>query len=204
MIACDIEKGRQRIEDLVREKKCRYIVIYRDTIDTVVGIVFAKDLLLNSDRSIMPVLRTPFYIPEIQKLDTYMANMIMAKYDCAICVDEYGGTAGVISHDELVHFIFGRLHEREYEHKRHKRIRALENEYIVDASISLYELNALLHLDQGFDAQQYDSLSGFILAARGEIPRPGDRVVYEGIELIVKSVVKNRIEKVAVRAYGKQ
>jgi putative hemolysin len=201
MISCDIEAGRQHIEELVREKKCRYVVVYRDTIDTVVGVVFTRELLLHPELPLKLVVQRPLYIPEIQKMDAYVTNMIIAKYDCAVCVDEFGGTAGVISHDEIINFIFGRLHEREYEPKRRKRVHLKENEYIVDATISLYELNALLKLDPGFNTEHYDSLSGFILGMRGEIPRVGEKMVCEGVEIIIKSMVKNRIEKVVVRPY---
>ncbi|MBN1493795.1 MAG: HlyC/CorC family transporter [Candidatus Omnitrophica bacterium] len=201
MVSYDIDNGREGIFEIVKKKRCRYVVIYKDTIDTVIGIIFTKHILLHPDQNLKQLLTPPIYIPELQKIDAFLANMIVSKQDCAICVDEFGGTAGVISHDEIVDTIFGRLHEEEYEKGQgtDRLIEKHDNEYIVDGTISLYELNKLLKLEPGFDAEGYDSLGGFILDQLEQVPKEGLRVVAEEAELIIKSVDKHRIEKVLVR-----
>ena len=199
MVAGNREDGREALAALVREKKARYAVVFDGTIDTVVGIVFARELFLHPQGGLKKIMRKPVYVPEVKKIDSLIEDMMTEKYDCVLCVDEHGGTAGIVSQEEVIEAIYGRLHDEEFEKQEEDVVVQPSGDVVVDGNISLYELNKLVEAAVDIEAEHYDSVGGFLLAHFEEIPAVGARLVYHDIEFIIAAVDKNRIERVRVR-----
>lgn len=202
MGACNIDDGLDSLITLSRKLRVRHMVMYKGTIDTIVGVIFTKDLLLDPTIGLKKILKQPVYVPELKKIDALASEMSAKKYECAICVDEHGGTAGIVSQDEIVGAIFGELHEEEYETHLGRDDGYLDGEIVVDGGISLYELNKLLSDAADFDSGHYDSLRGLLLDHLGDVPTEGTSIIIKNVEFIIVRVIKNRIEQVMIKMGG--
>ena len=179
------------------------IPVYNGTVDNIVGLLYAKDLLRawqegSQPASLRDLLRPAFFVPETKKADELLAELQQQRIHLAVVVDEYGGTAGIVTLEDIVEEIVGEIRD-EYdvnEESLFERIGDLE--YIFDARIDLDEVNELLNLSlAGGDS---DSLGGFIYGQLGHVPAPGEKVPADPVEFTVLNVTGRRIRKVrAVR-----
>ncbi len=174
------------------------IPIYRETIDNVTGIIYAKDLLRclaeNRRPSLKEIARPPYFIPESKKVDELLTELRLSKVHIAIVVDEYGGTAGLVTIEDLIEEIVGEIQD-EYDREEAPIERVNETEAILDARVSIDALTELF----GFrvdDQQDYDTVGGFVYHHLGKVPNAGDEVRLDGLTLRVLSVLGRRIKKV--------
>lgn len=173
------------------------IPIYQDTIDTIIGLLYAKDLLRARNDQPPPLrslLRPAFFIPETKKLDALLAELQKQRIHMAIVVDEYGGTAGLVTLEDIVEEIVGDIRD-EYDVNEEAYYEAVgAGVYIFDARLDLDEVNELLgsHLE----SDESDTLGGFIYGQLGHVPIPGERVTTPETEFEVLSVAGRRIRKV--------
>ena len=183
---------------IIVERGFSRVPIYRETIDNVEGIIYAKDLLrcLTENRrpALKEVARPPYFIPESKKVDELLAELRQSKVHIAIVVDEYGGTAGLVTIEDLIEEIVGEIQD-EYDREEARIERVSEGEAILDARVSVDALSELF----GFrtdDEQDYDSVGGFVYHHLGKVPVAGDEVHVDGLKLRVLSVLGRRIKKV--------
>ena len=175
------------------------IPIYDGSVDNIVGLLYAKDLLRawqdgSQPASLRDLLRPAYFVPETKKADELLAELQQKRIHLAVVVDEYGGTAGIVTLEDIVEEIVGEIRD-EYdvnEESRFERISDLE--YIFDARIDLDEVNELLNLSlAGGDS---DSLGGFIYGQLGHVPAPSEKVPAGAVEFEVLGVTGRRIRKV--------
>lgn len=176
------------------------IPVYREDIDEVVGILFVKDLfrvLVRKEEveKIGQIIRPPFFVPESKKVADLFEELQRSRIQLAVVIDEYGGTAGIITLEDLVEEIFGDIRD-EYD-REEKPIQVLSpTEIIISAKASLDDLNEALDLE--FHGEGFESVGGLILSELGRMPVSGDEVSVDGAVLTVLSVAGNRINKVKV------
>lgn len=177
--------------------------IYEETIDRVTGVLYAKDLLRaisrgGHDISIRSLARKPFEVPETKRVSDLFREFQTRKIHIAIVVDESGGTAGLVTIEDLLEEIVGDIqdeYDKPGEEPTVEQVGPLE--YIVDARIHLEDLNDEVHL--GIDSEEYDTLNGFIIDRLGAIPAVGSEVRIEGgTVLTVLSVFGRRADKVRI------
>jgi putative hemolysin len=190
--------------DLVVDEGHSRIPVYEESIDEIVGILYAKDLLpyLKPDAgprpSLRKLLRPPVLVPESMTIDDLLHELQRRKVHIAIVLDEYGGTAGVVTIEDLLEEIVGEIQD-EYDVEEPMVVRLSDHEARVDGRADVDELMELFDLDLELeDEEEYDTVGGLVYHRVGGVPSPGDRVQLDGITLTVETTDGRRVGKVLV------
>jgi magnesium and cobalt exporter, CNNM family len=181
------------------------IPVYQESIDEIVGILYAKDLLpyLKPDAPPRPplrkLLRPPVLVPESMSIDDLLHELQRRKVHIAIVLDEYGGTAGVVTIEDLLEEIVGEIQD-EYDVEEPLVVRISDDEARVDGRLDVDELLELFDLEdvELEDDEEYDTVGGLIYHRVGGVPAPGDAIEVEGLRLTVESTDGRRVGKVLV------
>jgi putative hemolysin len=189
------------VEAIVNEGHSR-IPVYEESIDNVVGILYAKDLLPYLHRgdtpAIVSILRTPLFVPESISVDDLLHSFQRRKVHLAIVLDEYGGTAGLVTIEDLIEEIVGEIQD-EYDVEEPMIVPISDTEARVDGRTSIDDLAE--HFDStldGADREQYDTVGGLVYHEIGGVPAVGDVVEVDGLTLTVESTDGRRVGKVVV------
>ena len=178
------------------------IPLYEESIDRVVGVLYAKDLLayLQSgvpSPNLRKIARPPYFVPETKRIDELLADLRRDQTHIAIVVDEYGGTAGLVTVEDVLEEIVGEIVD-EYDTEEAEVERISESEAIVDARLAIDDLNELFAIE--IENEDFDTVGGLVFSLLGRLAAPGDRVESEqhGLELQVLSVSGRRIRRVRI------
>ncbi|HEV2238356.1 MAG TPA: CNNM domain-containing protein, partial [Ktedonobacterales bacterium] len=176
------------------------IPVYSDSIDNVIGVLYAKDLLRviamgQRVESVRTLVRPAYFVPETKRADDLLHEMQQQRVHMAIVTDEYGQVAGLVTIEDLVEEIIGDIQD-EYDREEVVAQRIAPNEYIVDAKIGIDDFNDLL--DARLPSADYDTLAGFLYAQLDKIPTGGDRVTTDHLRFTVLGTKGRRITKVRV------
>jgi CBS domain containing-hemolysin-like protein len=190
----------QALEKVIQYGFSRYPV-YERNIDNVIGIVTIKDLLhankVNRDKvEIIKVMRDVFFIPESKNVLDLLKELQVRRMNMAVVLDEYGGTAGLVTIEDLLEEIVGDIND-EYDKVTVPIEIISENHGIFDGKILVEDVNDSLNLDLPME-EGYDTVAGLVFHCLGKIPRKGDWVELDGIAVKVKEMEGNRIKKVEV------
>jgi CBS domain containing-hemolysin-like protein len=201
MVALSADTHLKEALDVVIQAGHSRIPVYKDNIDVITGLLYAKDLLevwrdRKGDVDLKSLLREPLFVPETKKLDALLKQLQQTKVHMAIVVDEYGGTAGLVTIEDVVEEIVGEIQD-EYDAEEVIYHRIADGEYEVDARIDIDDLNEIL--DSNLPTELGDTLGGFIYSQLGKVPAPGEEVIADGLQLQVLSVDEQRIDKVRIR-----
>jgi magnesium and cobalt exporter, CNNM family len=185
---------------VVLEEGHSRIPCYEETVDSIVGIVHAKDLLqpLAEGRLQAPLaefMREPYFVPEGKRLDELLREMRRARIQMAIVVDEYGGTAGLVTLEDILEEIVGEIQD-EYDVEEPTVVQVDEHTAIVDARMNIDDLNEQLGLS--LPTEEFDSVGGFVFGLLGHVPTEGDAVHHEELVFVVDKMEGNRLEKVRI------
>jgi putative hemolysin len=193
----------EAIETIVEHGHSR-IPVYEETVDEIIGILYAKDLLpfLRASTGPRPdireLLRTPVYIPESMTVDDLLHEFQRRKVHIAIVLDEYGGTAGLVTIEDLLEEIVGEIQD-EYDVEEPMVERLSDHEARIDGRADVDELLELFDLDMKLeDAEEYDTVGGLLYHRIGGVPSPGDTVEVDGLRLQVETTDGRRVGKVLV------
>ncbi len=201
--AIDISTPFEKLIAFIQEHNYSRLPVYQESLDNVLGILHIKDLLPSLREQSVEVelrkfLRKAHFIPEMKKLDKLLEEFKAKRSHMAIVVDEFGGTAGIVTLEDVVEEIFVEFGD-EFDTENTTISKISENAYIFEGKLSLMDLKRMLELeDETFEDARgdNDTLGGLILELHGKIPGRGDTVWYKNFELIVESVAKNRIVQV--------
>jgi putative hemolysin len=190
--------------DVVVEGGHSRIPVYSESIDEVIGILYAKDLLpfLKASDQARPnlrsLLRTPVFVPESMSIDDLLHELQRRKVHIAIVLDEYGGTAGLVTIEDLLEEIVGEIQD-EYDVEEPMIVRLSDSEARVDGRAAVDDLADLFDTQLGLeDEDEYDTVGGLIYHRIGGVPAPGDQVEVDGLRLTVESTDGRRVGKVLV------
>jgi putative hemolysin len=190
--------------DVVIEEGHSRIPAYEESIDEVVGILYAKDLLpyLKSDAAPRPglraLLRPPVLVPESMTIDDLLHELQRRKVHIAIVLDEYGGTAGIVTIEDLLEEIVGEIQD-EYDVEEPMVVRISEDEARIDGRADVDELRELFDIELDLeDEEEYDTVGGLMYHRIGGVPSPGDVVRVDGLTLTVETTDGRRVGKVLV------
>jgi putative hemolysin len=189
------------IDTIVAEGHSR-IPMYEESIDNVLGILYAKDLLpflaRNEQPDIRSILRAPLFVPESITVDDLLHNFQRGKVHIAIVLDEYGGTAGLVTIEDLIEEIVGEIQD-EYDTEEPMIEPMSDDEARVDGRASVDDLTEHFGVDlDGADREQYDTVGGLVYHEIGGVPNVGDTVEVDGLTLTVESTDGRRVGKVLV------
>ena len=178
------------------------IPIVNDSIDDVVGLIYAKDVLRALRAGALedpaePIARAAYFVPDTKKVDELLQDLQQKRVHMAIVVDEYGGTAGIVTIEDLLEEIVGEIRD-EYDVNEELPIQQIdEREAVVDARVSIRDLNEAL--DVHLDVEELDTLGGLVYHELGKLPTEGDEVRVNGCLVTVLSTQGRRIKKLRVR-----
>ncbi len=200
IVAADIEDSIGDVVTIVNERGFSRVPVYRENIDDVVGVVYAKDLLravTNGDRHrrLSDLLREPVFIPESKRLDQLLTEMRATRQHMAIVVDEYGGTAGLVTIEDLLEEIVGEI-EDEYDVTKPAMEVISEDEVVLDASSPTETLRDLF--DYEVESEDFDTVGGLLIHELGRLPSAGDEVTVGPITMRVLSMAGRRIRRMRV------
>ena len=192
------------IIDLIIQHGHTRIPVYSGSIDNIIGILNVKDLLKFwskpvKEGDIPSLLRKPYYIPETKNIHLLLHELKDRKYHMAIVIDEYGGTAGLVTLEDLLEEIVGEI--RDEHDKEEETFTELSDGYtLVDSRVEIEEIERrfAVSIPEG----KFETLGGFILHILKKIPVTGDVIRHEGLEMIVFSADERRIKKVKVKKTG--
>jgi putative hemolysin len=198
MVAVDIDQGWENLKSRIVESGHSRIPIYRKNIDNIIGFVYAKDLILKHDiQAIGSLLRKPAFVTENMNIQNLLNHFRSTKVHLAIVVDEYGGTSGLITLEDVLEELFGEIVD-EHDHEAPRLIQITEDEFIVSGMVSATELNQEYHL--GIDDNTYENLASFLYDEFNHVPAAGESVRFENRVLFTVTEVDGaRIEYVRVK-----
>jgi CBS domain containing-hemolysin-like protein len=189
--------------NVVTESQLSRIPVYRQSLDEIVGVLYVKSLLADVRKGVAPgefqlakYLRKPFFVPEMMKVSRLLTEMQRRKTHLAIVVDEFGGTSGLVTLEDVVEEIVGEIHdESDIEDKKLKVLS--DGVVLADAQVSIRDLEA--HLGVEFpEGGDYETLGGFLTATAGRVPPTGSLVVWGGLTFTVKAADERRVLKVEI------
>jgi putative hemolysin len=192
--------------DRIIEQGHSRVPVYEESVDEVVGILYAKDLLpflkdgTEERPSVRSLLRTPVFVPESMSIDDLLHELQRRKVHIAIVLDEYGGTAGLVTIEDLLEEIVGEIQDEYDVHEEPMVVRLSDHEARVDGRAAVDDLAELFDTQLGLeDDDEYDTVGGLIYHRIGGVPSPGDEIDVDGLHLTVESTDGRRVGKVLVR-----
>lgn len=199
ILALDVNTPIDQTMDALQESGHSRVPIFKDTVDNILGLLYAKDLLGvwregNRAVSLRDYLRPAYYVPEAKKADELLAELQAKRIHMAIVVDEYGGVAGLVTLEDIVEEIVGEIRD-EYDQAEEMVYQAInDDEYLFQGRIDLDDFNEIMGTQ--LPNSEADTLSGLIYSRIGRVPAAGDYIQIEGLQLTVEQVSGQRIRKV--------
>jgi putative hemolysin len=180
--------------------------VYKETIDNIIGILYTKDLLVVYEQwykskekfDLKKIIRRAYFVPENKKIDDLLDIFQRDKIQIAIAIDEYGGTAGLVTMEDVVEEIVGEIID-EYD-KETKLYEIIDNNTVIaDGIISIDKINELLNIE--IPENDFETLGGFIYDLMGRVPNKNETIEYINIQITIEQVVKNRIIRVIIKKF---
>lgn len=202
IIALDIEDSFEHVKDVVIEHGYSRLPVYRENLDTIEGILYVKDLLAHlkepGNFQWQSLIRPAYFVPETKKINDLLEEFQLKKVHLAIVVDEYGGTSGIVTMEDILEEIVGEIND-EYDEKEETFTRLPNNAYAFEACTLLNDFIKIVDADQDSfkDIEgEADTLAGLILEIKGELPHKNDVITYHEHKFTVMEVDNRRIKKI--------
>lgn len=183
--------------ELIKEEGYSRLPVYRDDIDNIIGILYVKDIFFvdANDFSAEEYMREAFFTYETKPVAELFAQMRSNRLAVAIVLDEYGGTAGLATLEDIIEEIMGEIVD-EYDDEQDEIEVIQENEYVVEGSTRLEDFNKMV--GSTLESDEVDTIAGYVLMVLGNFPNGGEHLELDGLEIIVEEMDKNRIAKLRV------
>ena len=197
MTCIDVEAGYDELMEVVREEKYTRIPVYKESAETIVGILNIKDLLFREQDKpfrIAELMRKPLFTYEQKKTSELMVEMRKNYTNLAIVLDEYGVTAGMVTMEDILEEIVGEIRD-EYDRDEEKSIRRIApNTYLIEGNVKIDDVNEVLQLHLA--SEDYESIGGYVLEQLEHFPKEGECVTKGGISFTVTRMEQTRIAEV--------
>ncbi|MBU0696576.1 MAG: hemolysin family protein [Bacteroidetes bacterium] len=199
--AIEVAATQEELLDTIISEGYSRIPVYDETIDKIVGIVHAKDILSlivkHGKFNLQDILRKPLFVPESKKINDLMAELKLKRIQIAIVLDEFGGTAGMVTLEDIVEELVGDIQD-EYDEEKPLVEKVSDNEFIVTASATVYDVNEFLPHDLPED-EDYDTVVGLLSEIFGKIPEVGEIKEFNGYSFTILKKVDQNIESVKLQ-----
>jgi len=201
MVCCSCEAQLPEILAAILSSGHSRIPIFEGTADHIVGVVYAKDLLrywgaAAADLSLAQVMRPPFFVPESKNIEELLQDFRSRRVHMAIVIDEYGGTSGLITIEDLIEEIVGDIQD-EYDAEEEWLVEEEDGATLVDARLNIEELEE--YFDIEIPREKFDTVGGYVIHLLGHVPRPGEEVRDAGLLLTVVDSDERKVRQVRVR-----
>jgi magnesium and cobalt transporter len=175
------------------------IPVYQDNMDNIIGTLHAKDLLGYwgiEKFDVRSILRVPYFIPETKKISEVLQDLRDNKSHMAVVIDEYGGTAGILTLEDIIEEIIGEVMD-EYDADEKPIVEHEDGSISVNARLNIEELEDYLNVE--LPEGKFESVGGFVMSLLGKVPVTNERVVFEGLEMVIESANSRKIDKIRIR-----
>ena len=200
MVGIEVNSDFERVRDLVTSDGHSRIPVYEESMDRIVGILYAKDLLGISDPktfSLKATMRSATFVPETKDVASLLREFQADRVHIAIVLDEYGGTAGLVTFEDILEELVGEITD-EHEQPPTPLVRRIDDKTIeIDARVRVEELNETFDLTLPED-EAYDTMGGYVFSKLGRIPLPGERVVEGQVQIEVLQAADRSISKLRI------
>jgi CBS domain containing-hemolysin-like protein len=194
----DIATTKEELLELIITEGYSRMPVYQDSIDKIIGVVHAKDILpllaRNTNFELQDIIRKPYFIPETKKINDLMAELQQKRMQIAIVLDEFGGTAGMVTLEDIVEELVGEIQD-EFDEEKPIVDKVSDREFIVNAVASIYDVNSHLPHDLPEDGD-FDTVSGWVSEIFGKIPEVGEQREADGYNITVLKKSDQNIESV--------
>jgi gliding motility-associated protein GldE len=203
IFALEIEESFAAIYSKIIEKGFSRIPVYRDNIDQIEGVLFVKDLLRHIDKEEFDwktLIREPFFIPENKKIDNLLKDFQNMKSHLAIVVDEYGGTSGIVSLEDIIEEIVGDISD-EFDGDNSNVSKIDDKNYVFEGKTNLKDFYRIIDVNEElFETAkgEAETLAGFILEVLGNFPKKEQKIVFENCTFTIEVVDKKRVKQIKV------
>ena len=205
--ALDSEMSFEEVMKVVQQSGFSRIPVYKETFDNVLGILYIKDLLpfIEAETNVewLKLLRPAIFVPENKKINDLLQEFRIKKIHLAIVVDEYGGTSGIVTLEDIIEEIVGEISDEfDKVHQQNKFRKITTNTFLFEAKIPLNDMCKILKIDDDYFEEvrgESDSLGGLILELEGKIPEKGDVINFQRFEFTITDVTSRRIKEVKVK-----
>jgi CBS domain containing-hemolysin-like protein len=200
IVAVDSSATRDEVAETLRNSEHARLLVFDGHPDAVAGVVYAKDVLawgLSESEQWTTLIRPPAFVPEGKTLDRQLRDFQRGPSHLAVVVDEFGGTAGIVTLEDILEQIVGEIQD-ERDTDEVAPIQEMAGDQLrVDGGVALSELEATL--GHSFDREDVSTVGGLVLAEFGRVPKAGEAIDLQGYRLLVEQVVRRRVRRVAVR-----
>ena len=205
VVAVNITATYEEVIKVIKEEQFSRIPVYNESIDDIVGILYIKDLILldsyEENFDVTKYMREPFRTFEFKKITELFSEMKTTRNHISVVLDEYGGTVGIVTIEDLIEEIVGDI-EDEYD-ERDKDIEVIKaNEFVVDGSTRLSDLSDMIGFD--IESEEFDSIGGYVIGHLGRMPEVGEEIKTNNFRIIVEELDRNRVKKVRVYTYKRE
>src|SRR5256712_10944646 len=202
LVAIEAHEPVEKAVDLVTRHGHTRIPVYEGDLDHIVGVLYAKDLLRavvrGEQKTLREIARKPFFTPESNLVQDVLRDLRKNRVHMAIVVDEYGGTAGAVTIEDIIEEIVGPIQD-EYDVGEEDEIQYVSpNDVVLDGRVSVDDVNDLLKLQ--LQAAEYDTIGGYVLSQLGAMPKVGDTLTVGPAKLVVEAVRGTRIKRVRIHS----
>jgi CBS domain containing-hemolysin-like protein len=207
IFALDVETPIEKVGDELLESGYSRVPIYRNTIDNIIGLLYAKDLLKvwrlpGKINSLVELLRPANFVPESKKLDDLLAEMQGGRIHIAIVVDEFGGVAGLVTMEDMMEEIVGEIQD-EYDHGEELSYQKAENgDLVFHGRINLGDFNEIMRTS--LHSEDADTLGGYLFGQIGRVPKVGEKIEEGDLILTIEQIVGRRIRRVRAQKNGER
>ena len=199
IIAVDIDASYEEVLETIKTEQFSRIPVYNQTIDDIVGVLNVKDLIIAGQNKegfkVSDYMREPHYTFEFKKIKELFNEMKKSRNHMSVVLDEYGGTVGIVTIEDLIEEVFGDI-EDEYDDYNEEIEVVKEDEYIVDGSARLDDISDLIGVNM--ESEEFDSVGGLIIGELGRFPDNKEEVNLNNIRFVVEEIDKNRIRNVRI------
>jgi CBS domain containing-hemolysin-like protein len=200
MFCLDVTTEPAELLPLLREHLHSRVPVFEETVDQIVGVLYTKDLLpylagLPADFSLRPHLHPPYFVPGSKRADALLREFQAKKLHLAVVVDEYGGTAGLVTLEDLLEELVGEIRD-EYDEDERLIQRVAPRSFRVSGRLAIDELNTVTGLQIPDDA--FDTVGGWVLDLFGRVPHKGEKTEADGVRVAVEKVERTRVLEVLV------
>lgn len=199
IVAVDSGATYEEVLEIIKTEQFSRIPVYNENIDDIVGVLNVKDLIIAGQNKegfkVLDYMREPYYTFEFKKIKELFGEMKKSRSHMSVVLDEYGGTVGIVTIEDLIEEVFGDI-EDEYDDYEKEIEVVKEDEFIVDGSARLDDISELIGVSM--ESEEFDSVGGLLIGELGRLPEHKEEVTLNNIRFIVEEIDKNRIKKIRI------
>ncbi|MDY6966638.1 MAG: hemolysin family protein [Halobacteriota archaeon] len=205
MVSLEVKQSMEECLDLITSHGYSRIPVFEERMDNIVGVIYAKDILSyiwkKEKPQVKEIMRPPYFVPETKMVDELLKEFQRGKMHIAIVIDEYGGTSGLITIEDIIEEIFGNIFD-EYDTGEEEIKIIDESTFVIDARMHIDELEEVIkcELPEG----DFDTVGGFIFDLFDRVPKEGEKIKFRNFEITVEKTDKRRIKKIKIRRVSKE